>query len=96
MIIQVQIEARMRQGQVLTFLKGTGKPDEAMLAANDNTAALFREVVGDVERNYATQASPFLLPWTIQTCMATPHSPLATPPLSCLNPEQVFVLVLSN
>jgi hypothetical protein len=56
MIAQVQNDARMRQGQVLTFLKGTGKPEEAMLAANDDVAALFREMIGDVERNYATQA----------------------------------------
>jgi len=52
---QVQNEARIRQGQVMTFFKGTGKPEEAMLSANDDVAALFREMIHDVERNYATQ-----------------------------------------
>ncbi|KAF5827901.1 Meckelin [Dunaliella salina] len=54
-LAQVQHEARIRQGQMLTFLKGTGKPEEAMLAANDDVSALFREMINDVERNYATQ-----------------------------------------
>uniref|UniRef100_A0A7S3QKR7 Meckelin n=1 Tax=Dunaliella tertiolecta TaxID=3047 RepID=A0A7S3QKR7_DUNTE len=54
-LAQVQNEARIRQGQMLTFLKGTGKPEEAMLAANDDVSALFREMINDVERNYATQ-----------------------------------------
>lgn len=58
--VQVQRQAKLRQGQVLTLLKGTGKPEEAMLAANDDVAAFFREVVTDVERNYSMQVRQFL------------------------------------
>lgn len=40
-----------------------------MLTANDDTAALFREMIGDVERNYATQVNAALLSATMRVNM---------------------------
>lgn len=44
----------MRKGQVVSFVKGTGKPNDAMLRAKDDVSDLFRGVIEDVERNHAT------------------------------------------
>lgn len=63
----------MRKGQVVTFVRGTGKPDDSILRAKDEVAQLFRQMIDDVERNHATQVWLVFLPacWLLCCCSAT-------------------------
>lgn len=52
---QATNESRVRKGAVSTFLKGSGKPNDGLLAAKEDVAQLFKQMVMDVERNHGTQ-----------------------------------------
>lgn len=53
--LQVATEARLRKGQVVTFLKGGLRPEDSGLQARDQVSYLFRSMIEEVERNHSTQ-----------------------------------------
>jgi hypothetical protein len=62
--LQLAAEARARKGAVTSFIKGTGRPEEAALATQESVAALFRDMVQQVERNHVTQVCE----WRVCVC----------------------------
>lgn len=52
---QAAQDQRMRRGMVRSVVHGPNRPAQPMMAAKEDVEATFKEIVGEVERNYATQ-----------------------------------------